>query len=52
MGTFIQIKNGEIRIRVRVARGSMFTSVTLKEYLKGGVVRNTWVWNTKKGPIR
>ena len=48
MDTFIQIKNGGIRIRVRGERDSMYTSVTLKEYLKGGVVRNTWVWNTKK----
>ena len=52
MGTFIQVKNGGIRIRVRVARDSIYTSVTLEGIFERDVVRDTWVWNTKKGPIR
>ena len=52
MGTFIQIKNGGIQIRFRGEKYSMYTSVTLEGIFERGVVRDTRVWNTKKGPIR
>ena len=52
MGTFIQIKNGGIRIRFIGEKYSMYTSVTLKGIFERGVVREVRVRNTKKGPIR
>ena len=45
-------KKGGIRIRFRGDRDSMYTSVTLEGIFERGVVRDTRVWNTKKGPIR